>query len=616
MSMATSLLSLSTMLLLLSMATKQVDAVNPVTAGAITTTPTYLHIGVRWTITGDDDLDSSMSLRFRVKSTSEWRSGAQAFRSYPTWQTCPDACENLGKNHWSASALFLEEGTTYEIELTLTDPDGGSSTQVVEATTRTYPQAASNGRQIYVSPGSGGGTGTSADPYLGVQDAIDASVPGDVINVAAGTYAAFTIPVSKSGNSTHYLVVRGPSSGDAAIIDGDGTDRGAVTLESSTGGPSYIIIEQLTVKNAYWGVDLQSTSNVVIQDCLITDVGFGIYNRRTDDLERYQTLARNVITGRTAWPGSGIPVERGVDLRGYGNVVWANRVSNFGDCISVQPGSGDSFANDVYQNDVQKCVDDCYELDFNRDNVRVYRNRGYNCRMGVSTQPVYGGPAYIFRNEFFNQEMNPWKPNNSPIGVLFVHNTAAKVGNGWTISSDSNPRNIYLRNNVIIGTDGYAFEILSVNGDPWGVRSLDFDAWGSERTSPRFKWDNVQYANLGALPDGVEDNGTDITLSDLQSATLPSDWNIAVDSSTQDLSLKNPDSFLGTSLANINDPFVDAGVTPTRGAFQKGKPLPTYGPAAASGGDGVDGSDGNGGGDGQASAIDAPLVDVLRIVYG
>ena len=132
----------------------------------------------------------------------------------------------------------------------------------------------------------------------------------------------------------------------------------------------YVIVRNLVIQNGAWGIDAQRT-NIVIEDNTIRDVDFGVYNRRGYGDELNQTVCNNTITGRTAWPQSGIPSERGIDLRGTGNVACYNRVTYFGDCISVQPSTGPSYGNDVYGNDAAYCVDDGIEIDYNRANVRV-----------------------------------------------------------------------------------------------------------------------------------------------------------------------------------------------------------------------------------------------------
>jgi hypothetical protein len=476
-------------------------------------------------------------------------------------------------NGWAASALFLESGKTYELRLTLTDPDGGSATQTVTAITRTELQPDPAGRQLYVIPGSGGGDGSIGNPFQGLQTAADNAQPGDIFHVAAGTYAPFQLLTS--GTPGHPIVFQGPGNG-SAIVDGNGTNRGIVTLGEYNQTIAYVIIEELIIQNGLWGIDAQNSHDIVIRRNVIRDVDFGIYNRRANALEGNQTICDNVITGRTTWPGSGIPPERGIDLRGYGNVVCHNTVQNFGDCISVQPFTGSSFGNDIYGNDSSYCVDDGIEIDSNQANVRVWRNRVMNARMGVSVQPIRGGPAYIFRNEFFNLESTPIKMHNQTTGFYVMHNTGAKHGNGHG-DNGAMWRNAVFRNNLFLGTE-YAFEFTTVADE--GFRDFDYNAWGTTRASvPYFKWDNIRYDTLADLPSGVEDHGVEAAFGHLMNATLPAAWDQPAAPGSRDLRLVAgvPEINAGTNISNLNDAFLLSGA-PDMGAFEYGQPLPQYGP--------------------------------------
>jgi hypothetical protein len=367
--------------------------------------------------------------------------GMPAIRAYPTIYAHHGP---LGLNYWAASALFLEPGQTYELRLTLTDPDGGGETRTITATTRIEPRPDPTGRQLYVVPGDGGGDGSVGDPFQGMQAAADAAQPSDVLRVAAGTYQP--LQLLTSGTPGHPIVFRGPGDG-SAVVDGGNTDRGVVTLGEWNQTIGHVIVEGLTIQNGHWGVDAQHSHDIVIRHNAIRDVDFGVYNRRGDGLEDNQTVCDNVIEGRTPWPGNGIPSERGIDLRGYGNVVCHNTVRHCGDCISVQPFIGPSYGNDVYGNDASCCVDDGIEIDYNQANARVWRNRVANARMGVSVQPIRGGPAYIFRNEFFNLESVPIKMHNYTTGFYVAHNTGAKHGNGHG-DNGAMWRNAVFRNNL------------------------------------------------------------------------------------------------------------------------------------------------------------------------
>jgi len=159
------------------------DAVVP---GTVRADATFEHLGVVWTISGDDDLDSSMALEFRRQGETTWRPGAPAMRAHPTLIVNGTP---LGLNSWGASALFLLPGQAYELRLTLTDPDGGGEIRTIVASTRVPPPAVYTGIDRYVVPGTGGGDGSLGNPYRGLQTAADNAQPGDVFHIAAGVYS-------------------------------------------------------------------------------------------------------------------------------------------------------------------------------------------------------------------------------------------------------------------------------------------------------------------------------------------------------------------------------------------------------------------------------------------
>jgi hypothetical protein len=529
-------------------------------------------IGVVWGVDGDQDLDSAMTLEFREVGTVDWLPAAPAVRAHPT--IIVDG-EPLGLDQWGASALFLEPATTYELRLSITDLDGGGQTQVVSATTLDWPEADATGRDLVVVPGSGGGSGTAGDPFRGLQSAADAAQPGDTFTVTAGNYSPFQILTS--GSTGHPITFRAEGN---VVIDGDGTDRGVVTIGEYDRDTSHIILDGFVISDGEWGIDAQNTQDIFITGNTIQDVTDGIVNRRANGTEARQIVCDNAITGRTDWPQAGvIPGEEGIDLRGTGNVVCHNTVRYFGDCVSVTPYTGDSYGQDIYGNDTAFCVDDGIEIDYNQANTRVWQNRVTNSRMGVSVQPIAGGPAYIFRNEFFNLESVPIKMHNDTTGFIVAHNTGVKVGDGYG-DNGAMWRNAVLRNNVFIGTR-YAFEFTTVRDE--GFRDFDYNAWGTTRDvdpgGPWFKWENVRYDRIDDLPSGVEDHGVEIGILELVGAGLPPDWDVAVEPGAADLRLASGAGAInaGVPLANLNDGVTIVG-NPDMGAFEYGFALPEYGP--------------------------------------
>ncbi|MDX2342405.1 MAG: right-handed parallel beta-helix repeat-containing protein, partial [Acidimicrobiia bacterium] len=547
------------------------DAIVP---GGVRVDPTYQNIGLVWQVSGDVNLNSTMQLEFRPSGASTWQTAAMAVRAYPSLNVNGVA---LGLDQWGASAMFLEPGTDYELRATISDPDGGGQTQVVSATTRSLAETDASGRHLNVVPGTGGGSGATSDPFRGLQAAADAAQPGDAFTVAAGTYAPFEL--TKSGTPGHPIAFQADGN---VVIDGAGTTRGIVTIGTTAHNTSHIMVEGFVIRDGQWGIDAQNTQDILIVGNTIQDVSYGMVNRRDGGTEARQTICDNEITGRTTWPQAGIPSERGIDLRGTGNVVCHNTVRYFGDCVSLQPFTSDSFGNDVFGNDAAFCVDDGIEIDYNQANVRVWGNRVTNARMGVSVQPIAGGPAYIVRNEFFNLESVPIKMHNDTTGFVVAHNTGVKVGDGHG-DNGAMWRNATFRNNVFIGTR-YAFEFTTVRDE--GFRDFDYNAWGTTREidpgGPWFKWENVRYDRIGDLPTGVEDHGVEVGMLDLVGASLPPAADTAAVPGSADLRPASGSVAIngGTPLDNLNDGVTIVG-NPDMGAFEYGFALPEYGPRVA-----------------------------------
>ena len=559
---------------------------NAVTPGKVRVDSTFHHVGVLWSIEGDDNLNSTFKIEYRLVSSGEWKTGAFPMRAHPGIEI--DG-EELGLNYWAGSAMFLEPGSRYEIKLTLADPDGGGTTQTIEAATKKEQQPSEFGTEFYVKPGKGGGSGTKEDPFRGLAAAMKEARPGSVFHLNSGTYKPFTI--IRSGNKGNPIVIKGPDD-KSAVIDGGKTSEGIITLGDYEGTCGYIIIENLTIQNGAWGVDAQNTHNITFRGNVVRNVDWGYTNRRENGLEHDQTISDNVFIGRTSWPGRDIPDERGINIIGNNNIVCHNKIAYFSDGISTDAEPYRvSYSFDIYNNDISYCVDDLVEVDGNVANTRIWRNRLYNGRMGISVAPIMGGPCYIFRNELFNiadedGSFSAYKMNRSPSGLVVVHNTAVKIGRG--ITGPSGWQNTYFRNNALLSTE-YVFELYElVDGsmmDDW-----DYNAYASQRSGtsndpeeggPWFKWNNVRYARLPDLQSGarIELHGVAISFEDLMDADLPSTYGEGVDPGSRNLALKAGSKAMnaGEVLPNINDAFVTDS-SPDCGALEAGKPMPHYGP--------------------------------------
>lgn len=547
------------------------DSVIP---GAIRFDATFENISVNYSIEDDDNLNSELILSYRELGIGSFKPGAKTMRAYPGLVI--DGVSTT-RNFHAGSILFLESNTSYEIECLLTDPNGGFLITTDTIKTKAIPEPAANTSIKYVAPGNGGGVGTMSNPYLGLQEAADNAQAGDHFLVAPGTYSPFNMTTSGTATSPICFMSEGIH---AAIIDGAGTTTGIVTLGNFSTIISHIILDGFTIENGAWAIDAQNTQHVTVRNNIMQNVDYGYLNRRELGNEHDQYITNNLIVGNTIWPGSGIPSERGIDIRGNNNVVSYNTIKNFGDGVSTDgPPYETCYSLDIHNNEIQNAVDDLIEVDGIISNARVYLNRGFNGRAGVSLAPIFGGPAYVFRNVLFNMENSPFKMNRGPSGLIIAHNTVISDENG--MSSPDGWQNTYYRNNVVMGTR-YCFEFFGVetgSEDDW-----DYNAYYSTRAggpgTEWFKWDNVRYDNVPEIQASniIEANANAVTPSDFTNVFMPSAWNVEYTPSQLDFSpiAGSPLLDSGDFLELLNEPFIIDGL-PDRGAYEDGQPTPVYG---------------------------------------
>src|SRR6059058_5627979 len=98
--------------------------------------PTLVALGVQLLISGDDNHDAAVTVRYRETGAGTWRDGMPLFRVHPesvVGRTVPE--------QFAGSIFDLSPGTTYEIELHATDPDGPvDQTITLSGTTHAVPR--------------------------------------------------------------------------------------------------------------------------------------------------------------------------------------------------------------------------------------------------------------------------------------------------------------------------------------------------------------------------------------------------------------------------------------------------------------------------------------------
>jgi hypothetical protein len=353
----------------------------------------------------------------------------------------------------------LDEASDYELRLRLSDPDGGTAERLLKARTATEPVAPQDAPQFHVVPGTGGGAGTQADPYRGLAEARAHAHPGDVFLVHAGVYAG-TFTIDRSG--THDVWFEG-----------------------------------LSIRNAEWGLVAHEAARIVIRRCHFYRVKSAITATRNGrgDLAGF-FIADNLLEGPFPWPSAvkGAPVEedRGIEISGTGQEVCYNCVRNFKDGIDTFP-SPICAAIDIHHNEVSECLDDGCEMDYSERNTRLFLNRSTDVFQGISVQPVFGGPVYVFRNAVYNIDVEPIKMHNSPSGALFFHNTCVKRSEPFALMTAAPVHRCVLRNNLFLGGGGSYADICS---PPMLDCDFDYDGLGGGPWKLFLKWNNVRYREI------------------------------------------------------------------------------------------------------------------------
>ncbi|MBM4033791.1 MAG: hypothetical protein FJ291_18690 [Planctomycetes bacterium] len=529
--------------------------------------PTLICLGVCWYIQGDDNCNATGELTYRKAGEDAWRKALPLLRVDPRKLYGGRQIEPM----LAGTVFDLAPGTDYELKVRISDPDGGEAEQVVRQRTRSEPQTPRDARELHVAPGDGGGSGTKADPFKGFAALQKAVQPGDLVLVHAGTYKG-PIQLTRSGEEGRPITYRGAGDGEA-IFEGGGDDGDVLVIY----GTRHLIFERLTLRSGLRAFHANGCQGLTVRRCTITRCRFGIRAIDARSPARDFTITDNAIASTTTWPRTkGIEDIEGLEINGTGHAVAYNRITNCGDCFSFRDPAS---ASDVYNNVLEAATDDAIELDETTHNARAFRNRITDCHMGVTTQPVWGGPAYIIRNAFYNTVGSPLKLHNEPSGIVILHNTSVKSAQAfetWTKSL----RNVLARNNLFLGTERYAAEVGTGKGE-FEMANVDFDYNGYSKSpdATRFmKWGDARYATIEEVRQkaAIEKHGVIVALDIFASKVLFPDPSARC--RPPDLRLREGSAACdaGQVLPNINDGF--GGKAPDLGAYELGDKLPHYGP--------------------------------------
>lgn len=144
--------------------------------------PTLKCLGVRWLIGGDGNADARVGVAYRRVGNETWRKSLDLFRVETARIREPNR-PPAGRTLFAGSVFDLDEGTEYEVRLSLKDPDGGDAQRVLRMRTWAEPRLSPDAPRRDVYPGQ-------------LAKALSQSQPGQVLRLHGGVYGGTFRPNS------------------------------------------------------------------------------------------------------------------------------------------------------------------------------------------------------------------------------------------------------------------------------------------------------------------------------------------------------------------------------------------------------------------------------------
>ncbi len=606
--------------------------------------PTLHNLGFEWAISGDDNRNAAVSVDFRLVGDSKWRKalplvrigGERVFRTREHLDyTVPDG--------FAGSILNLEPGGEYECRLELTDPDGtsGETMHTVRVKTRSEPQPYTGGRTLHVYPPYH--EGEREEPHftsllqayygsgLGDWSVVweQRAQPGDTILVHAGLYKNdrlnYVDPMMTPFDGTMSLTLKATrekpltikAAGDGEVVfDGAGNHRVFDVMASE-----HHIFDGLTIRDTDVGIfagqkEVLGAIGLTVKNCRFENIGFGVWTEYAGSSDFYISdnvfigrNERNLLVGWTGplWASAGpygsheMRSYYAVKVYGPGHVIAHNSVAYFHDGIGISTyGTPENdperraSAIDIYNNDIHMSGDDFIETDGGVHNIRVYNNRGVNAAHGgYSSQPVFGGPVYFYRNLLYHVPSGvAFKFSAKPAGLFVFHNTII----GEQTARDPSA-NMHYRNNLFLGRDTANRGIMTW-ANATDTFSTDYNGFRPNKgVAEQFRWlapkpgdrmydakrdDWKTFRSLREFQTstGQESHGIEVDFDIFENMTPPdpSKRHAIYHAADLDFQLSRGSKAIdaGVAIPTVNENF--AGRAPDLGALEAGRPEPVYGP--------------------------------------
>lgn len=541
------------------------DAVTP---GEVTARATIRCVGIDWSVTGDENGNATCTVEYREAGGGNFRKALPLFRlrkhenvvagsEYP-WKKWHDAFRKYALAAWARNALAgsifkLKPGTSYEIRLKLTDPDGGGKTETITVKTRAVPTLKASGPVVDITP-------KDIDK---LKQLVQKAKPGTIIKLHAGLYET-NLFLRASGEPDNPIVLKAAGDGEV-VFQGLGPEvrKGPRSNQGFLMRGPHWRIHGITFRK-WFDTILGGGTDIAITRCRFEGGRSAIRLRGKDCY-----IADCVMNGFQD-PASGAFWPEGIELKGSGHVICYNSITRHGDQISIEASD-----TDIYGNDIHTASDDGIENDFGGPNVRIYDNRIYSImHNGISFQPYIGGPCYVIRNQLSGFRENVFKDRYEASGLILLHNTMVNL------TTTSLIRHTYARNNLFAATrQKYAMHYRPIDAVNWEM-DLDHNGYmGKIGIGPWVRIDEkfVTARELANVT-GNEEHGVTTTLEKCFASAIavPRPPKVFTPAPVFRLKATSPAVDAGEVLPNVNDDF--KGKAPDMGALELGTPEPHYGP--------------------------------------
>jgi len=533
-------------------------------------------------VTGALSLTATATVRYKPTSSPTWITGHPLYRIRPSLSLAPSV--GVVPEAFAWPIIDVTPGTSYDVEVTVASGTV-ANIKTLTHTTRALPAAAGAPNKFANS------AATIASQFASLN-------PGDVLEIANGTYNVSGLVLNRSGTVGNPIYIRGQS-------------RAGVVLSNASRvlqiqNASHVIIENMTLRGS--GVDSGTAASslgiafydgtpdqtrITVRNITMIGVDSAIgANKEISEFLAYD----NTLSGNNTWTPALIDTnatwnDDGIRIPGFGNCVFNNTMRGFGDSMSFAQHSTQVIGVHFYRNDVLMGGDDGTEVDEAMRNITFYDNRLRNTMTFISLDPLFGGPFVAARNISINTGRGPFKFNNQNTGHFIYNNTIVRTegrtGWGWNQSNNGDQEAWGFRNNLFVyrGSNGLmAFE-------PSGNSTIDFthNSWYQNSSvwwsNSGGSFSSIAAAYLG-LPATTPVFSGQIRRHEQDNITVSNPWTVVVamgaDYYTEVLVAYTPALSPGSTpknsgvvIPNITDGF--AGGAPDRGAIIEGRPIPQYG---------------------------------------